>query len=157
MYYIGEDSTWATVEDLYARFGDEYVDKLAIRRVWDVDSQMYVADESTEGKLRVISLALADAKALLKRKLQCLYSNVDYLDTYVFSAIKQWHIKLTIETLKMGGDCSACACNTDIDSYFACGSICSDDGMCLSSKKTFITVSEAVFCCERNCGCGCCS
>lgn len=156
MYYCEADSTWAEVEDLYSRYGEEYVDKLATRRNWDVDLDQYVADESDEARLRVIILALCDAKQLMKHKLSCVYGNVTLLDEYVFYAVKQWHIKMTIETLKAGGDCQACACIADFDSFVKCGSICTDDGKCLSKTATFVTVSESHFHCECLGSCGCC-
>lgn len=157
MYYCGTDSTWASVTDLYDRYGDEFVDKLATRRIYDPDTGTYVADESEEGRLRVLSLALCDAKQLLRRKLSCYYSNTNLLDDNIFYGIKIWHIKLTIETLKAGGDCLSCACLPDIDKYIECGSICTEDGICLTSEKTFISASTAIFCCEmKGRGCGCC-
>lgn len=155
--YCGDESTWASVSDLYDRFGDEFVDKLSTRRVFDTELNSYVSDESPQGRLRVISLALCDAKQLIKDKLRCVYKNVELLDSHLFYGLKQWHIKLTIETLKAGGDCYSCACLTDLDSYVKCGSICTDDGLCLEKKTTFISASEAVFCCEKKGeGCGCC-
>lgn len=157
--YCDPLSTWATVEDLYERFGDEYVDKLATRRVWDVDSEQYVADESTEGRLRVLNLALCDAREFLKGKLACCFQSIQLLDEKPFPSIKQWHIKLTIEALKVGGDCFSCKdCITSFDEFCKCSTICSDDGECLVSKNTFISVSEAKFCCEeyaRGCKCKC--
>lgn len=154
--YCSPDSTWATIEDLYQRFGDEYVDKLAIRRVYDVDTDSYVADESPEGKERVLNLALCDARAHLKQKVSCCYGEVSLLDEHIFPSIKQWHIKLTIETLKVGGDCFACTeCNKSFDDFCSCNSICSEDGVCLPSKKTFISVSEqSKDCCKiERCKC----
>lgn len=148
--------TWATAEDLYSRFGDEFVDKLAIRRKWDSDLQQYVADESDAGKEAVIELALSDAQSMLRQKLSCLYGNVYIIDETTFEPIKQWHIKLAIETLKIGGDCYACACNVDIDNYFKCGTICDAEGNCLSSRSTFISATEAVFPCECYGSCSCC-
>lgn len=152
----GSETTWATEEDLYTRYGDEFVDKLAIRRNWDEDEQQYVADESDEAKAAVIALALCDAQNLIIQKLSCLYSNTDILNTELFGALKQWHIRLTIETLKNGGDCMGCACNVDLDRYIGCGNICSDEGNCLVSTKTFFSVTEAHFQCECNCSGGCC-
>lgn len=152
--YCGSDTTWATVDDLYDRFGDEFVDKLAIRRVWDEGLQSYVADESPEGKLKVIELALCDAKGMILTKLQCLYSNVSLIEDAYFPSIKVWHMKMTIETLKVGGDCYKCNCE-DLDKFLSCNNICSDDGVCLISKSTFISVSPAVLCCEMM-GKGCC-
>lgn len=154
--YCGSDTTWATADDLYDRYGDEFVDKLAVRTVWDQDSGRYVADESTEGKLKVIGIALCDARQLMKQKLSCYYSNVDVLEEHLFYSLKQWHIELTIQTLKKGGDCMGCDCVKDMDQYFQCGSICSEDGICLTSKKTFISASVAKFDCECNCKGGCC-
>lgn len=152
----GSESTWATEEDLYSRYGDEFIDKLAIRRNWDEDEQQYVADESDEAKEAVIALALCDAQNLIIQKLSCLYSNVDILNEYLFGALKQWHIRLTIETLKNNGDCMGCSCVVDLDKYIACGSICSDEGVCLSSSSTFLEATEAHFKCECNCSGGCC-
>lgn len=158
MYAYCEESSssWATIQDLYDRFGEEYVDKLAVRRNWDAELKMYVADETEAGKFKVLCLALQDAKNLLIRKLQCQYTDIAALSTSVFPAIKQLHIQLTIETLKNGGDCSSCACNTDIDKYIDCGTICNDAGECLVSNKSFISASEAHFHCECKGHCGCC-
>lgn len=147
--------TWALIEDLYARFGDEYVDKLAVRRKWDETIQDYVADQSEEARTEVLELALEDAKALILQKLSCLFSGLENLETSDFPAIKIWHIKMTIEVLKKGGDCTACDCAA-LDEFLKCGSVCTEDGVCLSKKSTFITVSDSQFPCE----CfpkGCCS
>lgn len=158
MYYCSDEQTsWANIDDLYNRFGEEFVDKLSIRRVYDTDVQSYVADETKEGFFKVQSLALCDAKALILEKLSCKYTGLKQLDTVSFPAIKQWHIKLTIETLKIGGDCRACACVEDIVKFTECGSLCNEDGICLPSKKTFISVTRDPFLCEcRSSGCcGC--
>lgn len=158
-YCSEQSSTWATVDDLYNRFGDEYIDKLAIRRIYDTDLEQYVADESEEGKLKVIELALCDAKSLILRKLSCYYTqaSLSLLDSSVFKSIYLYHIKLTIETLKAGGDCSSCDCISPMEEFFKCGPICSEDGNCLVSNKTFISVSESKFCCElMGKGCKCC-
>jgi len=53
--------TWATIQDLYTRFGDEFVDKLADRRKWDAIIQAYVADQSKTNRDEVIQTALDDA------------------------------------------------------------------------------------------------
>ena len=144
--------TWATIQDLYTRFGDEFVDKLAVRRTWNASLQDYVGNESREHLDLIIQTALDDAKSLLKQKLSCAYQNISILDEQTFSCIKQWHIKLTIDVLKVGGDCTSCKCE-GLDDFLKCGSICSDDGNCLVSKSTFFSVSEAHFPCE-SCGCG---
>lgn len=152
-------ATWATSEDLYSRYGDEFVDKVAIRRIWDEDLGTYVADESTDGKEAVISLALEDAKNFILYKLSCHYSDLTDLSdvTLYFPVIKQWHILLTIQMLQRGGDCTGCACVPAMEEYFKCGNICSENGVCLDDNSTFISASEAVFCCERKGdGCGCC-
>lgn len=154
--YSGDSSSWANVNDLYDRFGDEFVDKLATRNKYDTEVKRYIADESTEGRFKVIALALCDAKALIIRKLKCKYSNVSLLNSSAFPSIKLWHIKMTIETLKVGGDCSGCNCE-ELDKFIECGDICNEDEtVCLSSKLTFITASEAVFTCECHGGCSCC-
>lgn len=151
-------ASWATVEDLYSRFGDEFMDKVSTRRLWDADLESYVADESESGRQSVIQLALDDAKAFLTYKISCLFSDLSLLATNDFAIIKAWHIKLTIETLKIGGDCTACTeCNAAFDSFLKCGNICDVNGVCLSSNKTFFSITEAVFCCElQGRGCGCC-
>lgn len=148
MYCESETSSWATTGDLYDRYGAEYIDKISTRTVYDEDIKSYVADETQEGRHRVQVLALCDAKEYIKRKLTCLFDNVTLLSEVSFPAIKQWHIKLTIETLKIGGDCSACACVADLDKFLECARICNDDGVCLPSKKTFFSMSEAKFICE---------
>lgn len=143
--------SWAEIEDLYIRYGEEFVDKLAIRNVWDEDVQSYVADESDENKELVLQTALDDAKALIQNKLACLYQDYILVETLEFESIKQWHIRLTIETLKIGGDCTSCACIGDLDK-FLCGAICTEDGVCLVGLSTAFSVSEAFFCCELGCG-----
>lgn len=155
MYCTGENSSWANVDDLYSRYGAEFIDKISTRTVYDSETGSYIADETVEGRFRVTSLALCDAKELIVRKLMCKFGKVNLLDTTFFPSIKQWHIKLTIETLKIGGDCSGCDCVKDLDAYLDCGSICNEEGLCLSSKKTFFSISKAKFPCEEG-GCGCC-
>lgn len=151
-------TSWATVEDLYARFGDEFMDKLATRRVWDRDLETYVADECKTARNDVIQLALDDAKGLILYKISCSYSNGLLLNDSEFKIIKSWHIKLAIEALKIGGDCMACVeCNAQFDAFLKCGSICNNNGECLLSNSTFFSVSEAEFCCEHHGrGCKCC-
>lgn len=151
-------ASWATVADLNARFGNEFMDKISTRRKWNAGMQSYVADESDGARTAVIQLALDDAKAFLLYKISCKFSNTDLIATTDFNIIKAWHIKLTIETLKIGGDCTACTeCNAAFDSFLQCGNICDANGVCLSSNGTFISVTKAIFCCElQGRGCGCC-
>ena len=151
-------ASWATVSDLKARFGDEYMDKISTRRKWNSTVEDYVADESASGRNAIIQLALDDAKAYLTYKMSCLFGNLDLLATNDFKIVLAWHIKLTIETLKIGGDCTACTeCNAAFDEFLKCGKICDANGVCLSSTKTFFSITEAVFCCElQGRGCGCC-
>ena len=156
MYYCSsETNSWASINDLYERFGDEYVDKLATRRKWDAALDTYVADESVEGRTRVLTLALCDAKALLIQKISCLFGNISLLSTSNFSSIRQWHIRMAIEVLKAGGDCHSCNCES-LDNFLKCGTICDENGVCLPSKTTFISVSEAKFPCECEDRCSCC-
>lgn len=155
MYYCGSDSTWASVTDLYDRYGGEFVDKLSTRRFYDADAGQYVADESAEGRLRVVSLALCDAKQMILQKLSCLYSNIEILNDNIFMGLKQWHIRATISVLKANGDCYGCDCIDDLDKFLKCGNICTEDGVCLNPNTTFISVSAAKFCCEKE-NCGCC-
>lgn len=156
MYCDSSNNSWATVDDLYERYGEEAIDKLATRSNYDSTLKSYVADESTEGRLRVISLALCDSMELIRRKISCKFSNVSLLDSKTFLAVKQWHIKLTIETLKKGGDCSGCECIEDLDAYLDCARICDEQGTCLPSLKTFFSISEASFRCECRGLCKCC-
>ena len=150
-------STWATPQDLYIRYGDEFIDKLSIRRVWDTYHNEYLADESYSGIQTVLETALRDAEAVLKQKISCCFGNVQLLDQHTFSAIKQWHIKLTIAALKKGGDCYACIECQEFEKYCSCSTICSDEGICLPNKKSSISVSKEVFECERCLGrCKCC-
>lgn len=153
--YCEPNTTWATIEDLYARFGDEYMDKKATRRNYDEETKSYVADEDPQARAAVINLALCDAKALITQKLSCLYSDVTILNEHVFSSVKQWHIIMTIAILDKGGDCASCDC-TALDAWTQCGNICSDDGTCLTSVKTFIVGTKAHFPCECHGRCGCC-
>lgn len=155
-YCSDEKTSWASISEIYDRYGDEFVDKLSIRRKYDTDVQSYVADETKEGLFKVQMLALCDAKDLILEKLSCKFSNLELLDTNNFPSIKQWHIRLTVETLKAGGDCRACACIEDLNKFVDCNSICDDAGVCLKSKKTFISVSTPVFKCECKGGCRCC-
>ena len=151
-------TSWATVDDLYARYGDEFMDKLGTRRVWDADLETYVADESDSSRRAVIQLALDDAQAFLLYKIACKFSGVEVLSTELFNIVRSWHAKLTIETLKIGGDCTNCTeCNTAFDSFLECGKICNSDGTnCLASNKTFISATEYKSDCECMGSCGCC-
>lgn len=155
-YCSDEKTSWASISDIYDRYGDEFVDKLSIRRKYDTEVQSYVADETKEGLFKVQMLALCDAKDLILEKLSCKFSSLELLDTNNFPSIKQWHIRLTVETLKAGGDCRACACIEDLNKFVDCNSICDDTGVCLKSKKTFISASTPVFKCECKGGCRCC-
>ena len=146
--------TWATPQDLYIRYGDEYVDKLLIRRVWDEYTGEYVADETYSGMNLVLETALEDAKAVLKQKISCCFGSISLLDSHDFSVIKQWHIKLTVAALKNGGDCSSCKECTDFEEFCKCKSICSDDGVCLPWKGSAIYVSKEKFGCDKCIG-GC--
>lgn len=158
MYYCSSDSSsWANYNDLVDRYGQEFVDKISTRNKWDAGSDSYVADESNVSRARVVGIALCDAKAYIKRKLTCAgYEGLDLLDTQNFPGLKLFHVLMTIEVLRLNGDCSGCACNADLDKFIGCGNICTDEGVCLTSSKTFISVSEAKFPCECDRGCSCC-
>lgn len=151
-YCGNSENSWATINDLYDRFGEEYVDKISIRRNYDPDLENYVADESKEGKTKVQLLALCDAMELLKSKLRNRYRGLAKLDTMYFYAVKQWHIKLTIQALKNGGDCASCECVAEICEEMK-NPICNDT-TCLEGTKTFISASVAKFDCDfKKCGC----
>lgn len=147
-------NSWATICDLYDRYGEEFVDKLSIRRNWDDSVSDYVADESKESMTRVQLLALDDARSILKEKISIFFLKLNLLDKYEFNSIKQWHIKLTIEALKKGGDCRGCDCLSDFDEFLK-GPICNDN-FCLERKGTFFSISKANFKCDRCKGSCCC-
>ena len=150
LYVCNENSSWATVCDLYDRYGEEFVDKLSTRRVWDEEAGGYVADETKEGRHRVQLLALDDARSVLQEKIHSRFVGVSRLDNEEFFGVKQWHIKLTIEALKKGGDCRGCDCLADIDKFVG-GKVCSNSG-CLKLRSTFLTVySDRLKCEARKC------
>ena len=138
--------SWATINDLYDRYGEEFVDKLSVRRVWDDETGHYLADESKESMTRVQCLALDDARALLQEKISSKFKDIARLDREEFFSIKQWHIKLTIETLKKGGDCQGCECITEIDKFLE-GKVCSNKG-CLPKVGTVVQVYSDKLKCE---------
>ena len=146
-------ATWATKQDLYDRFGNEYITKLAMRRNWSEADQMFLASENTVDINKVVDFALEDAKALIQTKLSCQFLDASLVETIDFPAVKIWHMKMTIKVLEAGGDCAGCDC-TDLDK-FICGRVCAPDGTCLSSNVSAISVSTPVFECEL-CGCGGC-
>lgn len=147
--------SWAILDDFYSRFGEEFINKLGIRRNWDATLGQYVASEDETDVQAVLELAIADAKELLKQRLRCKFKDLTSLENYLFSPIKQWHMKLTIEILKVGGDCLSCDC-TKVDEWIKCNNVCSDDGsVCLSSNATFFEVSPAKFKCECEVSCKC--
>lgn len=152
-YHSDFENSWATIDDLYDRYGEEFVDKLSIRRNWNAELEDYVADESKSNMTRVQILALEDAKELLKSRMSLHFQKIEWLDTYLFYAVKQFHIRLTIETLKNGGDCSCCQCLEDLSTLLG-GDICNDT-ICLPKKKSFISASKAHFKCDHHGGCGC--
>lgn len=146
------NSSWANINDLYDRYGEEFIDKLSIRRNFNEVIQEYVADESIENKTRVQSLALCDARDMILSMLSPNFSNLKELDIKKFHAVKLWHIKFTIELLKQGGDCATC--KAEFEDFIKSNKICSDT-ICLSKKTTFISATKAVFDCEIKSGCGC--
>lgn len=151
MYYCSnEKSSWANINDLYDRYGEEFVDKLSIRRNWDSTISEYIADESKESKTRVQTLALCDSRDIIISKLRNRYSNIHLLDNDSFHGIKHWHIKLTIELLKQGGDCKDC--KNELDKFLDENKICSEKE-CLKKITTFISATKAVFKCEPRGGC----
>lgn len=148
-------SSWATKEDLYARFGQEFVTKLAIRRNWDNESKIWVASEDPIDIGAILNLALEDAKNLILHRLSCFFSNYQSVNESSFSALKFWHIKTTIDVLKANGDCTSCKCE-DLDEFLKCNNLCDDDGFCLTKNTTFISATVAKFECECIGGCSCC-
>lgn len=156
MSYTSDLKSWATPADLYERYGQEFVDNLCIRRNYDESLGQYVGDVDPQSMLRVLNLALSDAKDMLISKMSVVFKFSSELDLYYFPAVKQWHIKLTIETLKVGGDCYACSCISDLETFLKSNKICTTEGLCLGKKTSFISVSKATFPCECKSTC-CCS
>lgn len=147
--------SWATSSDIYARYGEEYVNKLCIRRNWDEEAQQYVASESDEAKAEILNLALEDAKNLILQKLSCNFTNFSQVNSLDFPSILLWHIRMTIEVLKVGGDCTKCSCE-EFDNFIKCNEVCTADGVCLIKKNSFISGSVAKFECECHGRCSCC-
>lgn len=145
MYYGDSKSSWANISDLYDRYGEEFIDKLSIRRNFNETIQEYIADESSENKTRVQTLALCDARDMILSILSRHFSNLTRLDNQIFHGIKSWHIKFTIDLLKKGGDCKGC--KKDFEKFLESNKICSGTE-CLKKNSTFISATEAHFKCE---------
>lgn len=151
-------ATWATKEDLVLRYGQEYVEKLAIRRDWNEDAEAYVADESPERIDQVINAALQDAKDWLLWKISCCFNIVDFNALAEVSFVKRFHIKLTIIMLKDGGDCQECKeCQDEFSDFCSCGSICDINGNCISKPTIGLIAVEKMprSCLPQNYCCGC--
>lgn len=146
-------STWAVKQDLYDRFGQEKITKLAIRRNWDNILKEWIASEADVDIAKIVNLALEDAKSLIQQKLACQFEDYYLVEEQDFPAVKIWHMKMTLKVLEAGGDCTACDC-TDLDK-FICGQVCAPNGVCLNSLTSAISVSVPDFPCE-GCGCGGC-
>lgn len=139
---------WATKEDLYTSFGQEFVDKLCIRRNWDAELEDYVASEDQESKDKVLNNALNMAKTVLIQRFRCSFRFTTELDTYNFPALLIWHQKTTIELLKIGGDCTLCKCE-GLDEWMKCNTLCTEDGsFCLPKKGSILSASKAKWPCE---------
>lgn len=152
-------ATWATIEDLYKRYGDEFMDKLSTRMDDNTSGDDYVANEDPLRRDEVIQLALDDARAILLQKINCCFKTDGKLvnPNLSFSGIFPWHIKLTIILLKQGGDCKDCDdCKEAFDDFCKCSSICSDEGDCLEKRGSAISVSEEKFKCDDIFKDGCC-
>lgn len=148
-------SSWATKEDLYARYGQEFMAKIALRRNWDEELNTWIASEGVHDIGSVINLALEDAKTLILQRISCFFSNYQKVINGNFPAVKVWHIRTTIDVLKANGDCASCDCK-DLDNFLKCNSLCDENGICLNKKSTFISASVAKFDCECNGSCRCC-
>lgn len=149
-YCHNEKTSWANINDLYDRYGEEFVDKLSIRRKWDEDLGEYIADENKASMTRVQSIALCDARSLIMSLLSQKYSNLSVLDNDNFRGIKHWHIKFTIDLLKQGGDCQGC--KEGFLEFLEQNQVCSESG-CLDRKRTFISATKAEFKCEPRGNC----
>lgn len=147
--------TWAIIQDLYDRYGNEYVNKLGIRNNYNQEAGQYVASEDQESIDRVLNTALEDAKHLIINKLSCLYSDYAKVNSLEFPSIKIWHIRMTIEVLKVGGDCTQCDCE-DLSNFLKCNKVCTDDGICLTNSESFFSISKYKSDCELCCDDGCC-
>ena len=146
--YTYSNSSWATLNDLYDRFGEEYIDKLSIRNNYDESLEDYVADESRTNMIRVQLLALDDARDLILNKVNAVFKNAHLFNTMIFPFIKQWHIKLTIGFLKRGGECSSCI--EEFDENLKTSVLCSGN-VCLEKRTTFFYASEYKSKCDRGC------
>lgn len=153
--------TWATKEDLVLRYGEEFVDKLARRRDWDEDAEMYVEDNSDERVNEVIEAALEDAKNWLTWKISCCFPIKAFNDLIIsgqsFSFVKRFHIKMTIIMLKDGGDCAECKeCQDEFSKFCECSKLCTDEGECIvsKSKSRFAVEKTSPSCWPKNICCG---
>lgn len=159
-------STWIDKQGLYLRYGQEFIDKLAIRRDFDCEANDgdggYIANETRKRLDCIINVAIEDAKEWILWKISSCYSIVEFnkfLDEEKdFSFIKRFHIKLTITMLKFGGDCKECDdCKEELSEICSTKEICTDDGICIPSKKksVFAVESTAPSCLPTSVCCGC--
>jgi hypothetical protein len=158
-------STWVDRQGLYARFGEEFIQKLARRRDFDCDANDgdggYTENETKKRVECVIDLAISDAKEWMLWKISCNFPinefNALLNQDKDFSFLKSHHIKLTIAMLKTGGDCTECeACQKEIGDIL-CDQICTDDGICIPSRKRskFLVEKTSPSCLPTNLCCGC--
>lgn len=148
-------STWATKADLVLRYGQEYIEKAALRRDFNEDADDYVADESCDRINEVICAALEDAKEWLLWKISCSFNLADFNNLDDINYIKIFHMRLTIAMLKEGGDCEKC--QKEFSEFCACGQICDINGKCITKTKISLIAVEQMpkSCLPQNVCCGC--
>jgi len=137
---------WATIDDLFTRYGEEYVNKLAVRRNYDKETKGYIADESCENIKLVLCTALEDARDQLEFVISKCY-NIKQLNEFIskdeeIKVIKRFHLRMAIAILKEGGDCEACdACEDKFYKICSESKLCTESGLCLT-KNPRIYVTE---------------
>jgi len=161
-------STWVDRQGLYNRYGQEYIEKLARRRDFDPSanggSGGYVENTSSTRVNEIINIAIEDAKTWMLWKISCCFNIQDFnlllADNKEFSFLQRFHIKLTIILLKHGGDCAQCdECKAEISEVCSCSEICTDDGICIPSRKRskFSVEKTEPSCLPTKVCCGSCS
>ncbi len=158
-------ATWATKADLILRYGQDVIEKMALRRDFNEEADDYVANETPERIDQVIETALQDAKDWILWKISCCFSLSEFLNLGDVNYIKRFHIKLTIAMLKDGGECKDCDdCKEEFSEFCSCGQICDVNGKCITKSKMSLIAVEKIeksclpenYCCAcRNYRCNC--
>ena len=158
--------TWAKRSLLEDRVGSERVLKLATRRVWNESLSTYVDDSSDEVTNKSIDQALESAKSWILFTVSCCYDSDRLLkninDGAIYPMLLEYHLRLTSDFLKWGGDCSECdSLKKEFTDLCKCGSLMDSEGNSLKRKTKFavtdnklcIPESYCNLCCEEGCKC----